>query len=656
MTKQVIKKKTNADIVYWIIFGVVVLLGIIIRFKGLGKWPLALDEYYIVKSTENILEYGLPQLPQGGYYDRGILLQYFISVLLPLGIKVEFAARILPLIANLITIPPTYLIAKRIGNKYIALITVIIFSFSIWEIEFARFSRMYTMFQAVFMWYIYLLFIDYENRNFKNYKWILFLSGLSIFIYEGSLFLAIFNFVPFLVLKKIHWKYLISSSLLFIVSFILNRFNFRKLGAGEIYPPEFSDLISQLPKVFPIKIPAILLPYSFNSITTTVFSIIVLIVTLALVYKLIRHLEFKNIFANLAIILMGIFAFFNLFSLFILSFFLFIFWNFLDQSFLNLKNLSLLMILFITNFFYWFGFGILTSDWYVLFNDFSSYNIWGISKRLFVAFFNYPDNYYTLLNYFKTLPILTIFSVFSLIILFIKLLLRKKSSNSLKFLSGSIIFLILLFSVPELLYQETRYTFFIIPLVIILVNLSVFEILQITFKRKHLALTFFIFTILGIFYFSKDFNFYHLINIDKEDVNYRMIYDNQYKKHIYRRWDIKTPTEFVKNNMQVDDIIMINENSQEYYLPKLDYFNFNYRHSAFPAISAFNGKKEKWSDAQLIYKNDDLINLIENRQNTIWYIVFKEFWLDEINFNDTYKDYLIYKGIDGVLKVYKFPG
>lgn len=221
------KKLKNSNFIYWSVIFVAVIIGTIIRLKGLGKWSLALDEYYIVKSAENILKYGLPQFPQGGYYDRGILLQYFISILLTLGIKAELAARILPVLANLITIPPTYLIAKRIGNKYIALVTVVIFSFSIWEIEFARFARMYTMFQAVFMWYIYLALIDYENKNFKNYKWLLFLSGLSIFIYEGSLFLAVFNFIPFLLVRKVQLKYLISSTLLFIVSFILNRFNFR---------------------------------------------------------------------------------------------------------------------------------------------------------------------------------------------------------------------------------------------------------------------------------------------------------------------------------------------------------------------------------------------------------------------------------------------
>ena len=50
-------------------------------------------------------------------------------------------------------------------------------------------------------------------------------------------------------------------------------------------------------------------------------------------------------------------------------------------------------------------------------------------------------------------------------------------------------------------------------------------------------------SILIIFIFSKDFNFYHITNIDKAEINIRMNYDNKYKVHLYRRWDVKTPTD-----------------------------------------------------------------------------------------------------------------
>ena len=130
-------------------------MGIFIRLKGLGTWSLTLDEYYIVKSAENILKHGLPQFPNGGYYERGILLQYMIASLLAFGVKAELSGRIFPLITNLLAIPAIYLIAKRVGNQLIATIAIVIFSFSIWEIEFARFARMYAPFQTIFIWYIY---------------------------------------------------------------------------------------------------------------------------------------------------------------------------------------------------------------------------------------------------------------------------------------------------------------------------------------------------------------------------------------------------------------------------------------------------------------------------------------------------------------------
>ena len=91
-----------------------------------------------------------------------------------------------------------------------------------------------------------------------------------------------------------------------------------------------------------------------------------------------------------------------------------------------------------------------------------------------MATFNYPDNYLTLLNYFRTLPLLSAFSAFSMGILFLFLLADKSKYPKIRFLTGLLVFLALLSSVPKLPYQETRYTFFIVPLLIILVNFSIY--------------------------------------------------------------------------------------------------------------------------------------------------------------------------------------
>ena len=374
-----------------------------------------------------------------------------------------------------------------------------------------------------------------------------------------------------------------------------------------------------------------------------------------LTFSCIKLLKDKNFWSVSSILLLSILAMFNQFGLMILIFLLLYFWKILDINISDKKIIITLSLILIINFIFWYTFGILTKNWYVLFDDFSSFSIWGVTKRLLVGFLNYPDNYLTFLNYFRTIPLLTVVAGVTLLSLFLLLFLEKAKSDQIKFLFGAVIFLGLIAILPTLLYQETRYTFFLSPIVLLLALIPINKLFIVLIKRNMISNVGFVVAIMGVFILSKDFNLYHLLNIDKRDVNYRMIYNNYFKVHLYRRYDILTPTEFVKHNLNKEDIIMINENSLEYYLPRVDYFNFDYKHHAFAILTVERGKKERWSNAKLIYKHEDLINFIENRRSTIWYLVFPEGWLAEINFYEKYKENLVYKGVDGLVKVFKFP-
>lgn len=631
------------------------VIGIYVRLKGLGTWPLALDEYYIIKASENILKHGLPQFPNGGYYERGLLMQYLIAPLLSLGVKAELAGRVIAVIANLIALPALYLIAKRIGNHLIAAIVIVIFSLSVWEIEYARFARMYAPFQTIFIWYIYFLLKDFESKNFSNYKWLIFLSVLGVFIYEGSIFLALLNFIPFVVLKNFNKKYLSFSLAVLVFSLFYNKFNFFTLNSAPIFPPEYLSEIADKASDYPVKIPKVLLPYSFTSAYFNLLTPLMVLFTISCVWLLIKNMKDKNLYAIFSVIVLGILAVLNQFGLFILAIFIFLLWDFLNAEFINKKSILIIILLFAVNLIYWYAYGISSKEWYVLFDDFSSYSVWGVTKRLVVGFFNFPDNYISLRNYFKTLPILTVFAAITTFVFLLFILKNKMKNESVKFLLGVVMFSGLAATLPKILYVETRYTFFLVPIFLIFILYAIHFFVSNYINKKLLCDITFIALVMIVFFISMDFNLYHLFNIDKKDVNYRMIYDNNFKKHLYRRWDVKSPTDYVKKSIDEKDLIMINENSMDYYLPRVDYFNFDYKHHAFRALTVEGGKKERWSNAKLIYKNDDLINFIENRKTTIWYLVFPEEWLNEIDFYGKYKEYMVYQGIDGLIKVFKFP-
>jgi len=183
-----------------------IAIGIYVRIKGLGKWPLAVDEYYIAKSVKNILIHGLPQFECGGYYVRGLLYQYVAAPFLFFCSNDEFYLRIIPVFFNILAIPPIYWLGKRLSGSTVACIAVALFSLSLWEIEFARFGRMYAPFQTIFLWYILFLYRVIVDQSEKYENWLHVLSFVAIFLYEASIFLLLLNFLPLIFNTNTKWK------------------------------------------------------------------------------------------------------------------------------------------------------------------------------------------------------------------------------------------------------------------------------------------------------------------------------------------------------------------------------------------------------------------------------------------------------------------
>jgi hypothetical protein len=89
-----------------------VIAGTVARFKGLGRWPLAIDEYYFAQSVQNVLHSGLPEYPCGGLYVRGLLLQYAAALLQWAGLTAELAPRLLAAVSSLLMLPAAYSIGR----------------------------------------------------------------------------------------------------------------------------------------------------------------------------------------------------------------------------------------------------------------------------------------------------------------------------------------------------------------------------------------------------------------------------------------------------------------------------------------------------------------------------------------------------------------
>ena len=208
-------------------------LGLYARFKGLGTWPLTVDEYYLARSIQNVLHAGWPEFPCGGLYLRGLLLQYTAALLQLGGLSAELSTRSIAAVSSVAALPAVYLLGRRVHSPLLGALAVVILSLSLWEVEVARFGRMYAPFQAVFLWYL-VFFLRHVVNGSQKALWGMFsLTVVGILTWEGGVLLALLNLLaPFLRsgplrLTRRDLGYLAAALALFVALYVLTHTDFR---------------------------------------------------------------------------------------------------------------------------------------------------------------------------------------------------------------------------------------------------------------------------------------------------------------------------------------------------------------------------------------------------------------------------------------------
>jgi len=660
------RKFFEENIVLNVLMFIAIIAGIVIRLKGLGTWPLTIDEYYIAKAAKNILEYGVPQWEGGGYYVRGLFQQYITAALYYFGVDLEFGARIIPALMNILSIIPLYILSKKIRGGIFASIVVIIFSFSLWEIEMARFARMYAPFQAVFLLYILFLYKALIEKDEKSVKWLFVISFISIFIYEANIFLAVLNFLTILWHSQKNtidfsnlWKGRFKlSHLIFSVIILLLVFGFREINFKEgtpSFPQQALDYYNNLKnpnKYFSeglINKPVILLSFLLNNTTW------LLIFSLTFIFTVFSFIKFKS--ENLRVSIKFSFAFFitlailNLFGLLLLSLIIFLLLRWVTlQEIKLIKNKSVLYIIGLY-FVFWFLFCLMTDNWQVSYAGRFGSGTTAKIKNILMALFHYPNNYYQTWRYFFVMPWFTIIAFFTGLYGYFRLL-RNYEKETIWFpvFTAFLVFtMITMLSIPG----STRYSFLIFPIVLSFITFSIYSFSTNLFKKdsyRKIALSALIIIFLS---FSEDFRIYHLLNVDSKEVNFRMIYNQALEEHYYPRWDVETPAAYVNNHASNDDIIIINEFNLEFYLNRFDYVYVDYKEGRFYNSTLNEGTVERWTNKKLIWNENDLYDIINTKDRRVWFIS-KDVNSQKLSFINELNNSLIYKNIDSSFSVYEF--
>jgi hypothetical protein len=560
------------------------------RFKGLGTWPLGVDEFYISRSIDNILSSGVPRFSCGGYYTRGLAYQYLVAAMRIVGGTPEFDGRLIAAICSLAMLPAAYLVGRRFAGSQGALVCVILLAVSVWEIEMARFARMYAPFQAVFAWYT-VCFINYvTEKKLATLYAMAALSLLGVLTWEGGVLLGVANILAVVLIHQqgrpsaASMRRIGALFILLVLLFLASRDLRGFAPPPSLAAPEDSAAVGGTAGAWlmplaahPLRACLLLLPlallgasapwiWSYRSRWLSAAAL------LAVAAAAIVHLFVLAAGALLIAQLAGLVRTRDCFRGRAIFF-----------------PLALL--------------GLLIGWWIVL----SPGTPW--SRGAFGALFGFPDLYDEIVRpWGRTLPILSVGIAATLAYWIVQCCRDGYVQRDLAALLCLIVTLVLAVGGAGTDRLETRYTFFLYPILIILAVSALLRLAAYTRVPGSVAL----FLPMVCFAGTEDFAPRHIAQIDSAKVNFRVDMSLALKAHYYPRDDMRRAAQWLSQNTSSGDVVLTGIPNLAEYDARIDYFYMTLDDERYDTYACADGKTERWSNLQLLYGEEALQPLLHS--------------------------------------------
>jgi hypothetical protein len=595
-----------------VVTSVALLAGLYGRFKGIGTWPLGVDEFYISRSIDSVLRFGVPRFPCGGYYTRGLLYQYLVAGVRLLGGSPEFSGRAVAGLSGLAVLPAGYLLGKRLYGPLAGWLTVIILSVSVWEIEMARFARMYAPFQAVFAWYA-VFYLRYTiDRHTTALAWMIGLSILGVLTWEGGALLGIANILAVLSLLRqdrppaADWRRL-TGLLVLLVLLRLGTADLRGFAdlpdAAAGAPPGAAS-----PLQFAV---AWVLPLEQHAGWAGVW-LLALIPAFAswrwIASYRPRWLAVAGLCATLTAAALHIFA--AAAGLLILMLLLrWVLWRDLIDRPARYFVIALAAFLV-----FWAAFDLGSGGGPMGIRAAGAAAIRPVIQQLF----GFPDIYDQIIRpWGRTVPMLSVWLLLALAYLCYRSAgadpagtARTDACNSIAVLLTLILVMALAVGAIPTPRVETRYTFFLYPLLIALAVTATLTIIGEwrLLRRASVALGA---TIpLVCFAATEDFQPRHIVRVDSESINFRIGMSADRAVHYYPRNDMRVIGEWLAAHVKPGDVVITGIPNLDEYYDRFDYFYLDAGDNRYEAYVCHDGRTERWTNHAVLYTEDSLTPIV----------------------------------------------
>ena len=602
-----------------------VVAGIAARFWALGKWPLAIDEYYFAKSVQNVLHFGIPKFPCGGLYVRGLLLQYISAGLQWPGISAELAPRLIAAVCSVIALPAVFKVGRRIGGREVGFLAIAILALSVWEVEIGRFGRMYAPFQALFVWYLVFFMAYVVDGKRRALAPMLILSALGFAVWEGGIFLVLTNMLPPFIrhpdgrLSRRDVLYLAGCSLLLIPAYFLTMADLRTAGGEPTLPPDYvepPDTPSQS------RLDAAVAP--FTTLRSHLIWAAVALVPLGLVlYGAVCEVRIRlkagaQPLAALGMVLVLACAALQQFELGVGLLVILVLLGVVSTDSLVPARSRPLYVALLACALFWVSFGLATPDWHT--PGLSSLHTLFLLGYEFVRF---PDSVRQVaMPWARTVPLLSL----GLFILLTANILRgclryRDTSPAERILLALFVVLLLAASASNPPRHETRYVFFLYPLAVIFSIVTLGRLVRGLLSGPRMAAAAIPIVCIAAFVLSEDFRPMHLWNIDSEAVNFRIGMGSRLAGHYHPRSDSRAAATWLREHVVTgQDLVIVSFPGVDFYYPRSDYYFVAESDPRFEPWSCRRGTTQRWSNLPMIHSYQALSAAVASGRR-VWLIL-----------------------------------
>jgi hypothetical protein len=522
----------------------------------------------------------------------------------------------------------------------------------------ARFGRMYAPFQAIFAWYCVALYDGYSGSH-RGFLIAVALATVSVFVYAGGALLLCASFIPLLAGHNYRsWSWpLAGASFLFGVWYLTA--NFTPESAIPKLPEGYS-----LPADSSLSVITEITGGPFASYASNVFgslmlasAILITVFFLKNSWKSLRSPEGEKTdwIAVTWIALSTWLAAFGYFGLILTLSIVLLLWRWLRLDHLRRRGTIAVSIWLSAALALWAT---------ILFLEFDG-SAASRAKDTVYALFLVPDLHSKVgYRWIRSLPFETLIAVACVpCYLFLT---RSDNPQSdqirlFRFLAGLFVVLAVAVALLPQKYATIRYTYFLHPIIIILIA-STFDAFARRALRTRAARDVMTISITTAFMiFSVDYSIRHMLEIDSPRVMFRTDMSKWATDRVYRRWDYRSPAEFVNKHARIDDVILTTSHAVPFYLTTITHFYADSTGKEYPAIASCRGTTERWSSANLVSNPDEFETLAESlASSNLWAIIRADDRPEASNFEKQflaeYHDNIVYQSIDDRLVVVHISG